>query len=198
MPGNRSRKPAAPGATLRQLPGLVGPERLHETRARIRGQVQQLDAVRAVHQRMVHLAVDRESMAGEPFDDVELPQRLRQVHRIGVQARHELAELALATRVRQRRTPDVILEVRIVDDLPARHDACPRGRLAADSSSGAPTPGWLRISANSFETKCAGASAGIWKICRPATCNGVLRVSASRNDASSALSGIRVVISVSP
>ena len=115
-------QPGGGGPALGQLPGLVGPERPDETRARIRRQVQQLDAVRAVDQRMVDLAVDRESMAGEPFDDVELPQRLRQVHRVGVQARHELAELALATRVGQRRTPHVILEVGVVDDLPARHD----------------------------------------------------------------------------
>ncbi len=115
-------KPAAAGAALRSLAGLVRPERRHEARAWIGRQVQQLDAVGAIHQRVVNLAEDRESMAGEALDDVELPQRLREVHRIGVQAGHQFAELPLSAGVRQCRTPDVILEVGIVDDLPARHD----------------------------------------------------------------------------
>ena len=68
----------------------------------------------------MQLAVDGKSIARESLDQVQFPERPRQVHRNGVQAGHQHAQFALPARVRQRRMTQVIVDVGIVDDLPAR------------------------------------------------------------------------------
>ncbi len=92
-----------------------------------------VDAAHAVHQRMVGLRDDREAVAFEPLDQVELPQRLGPVQWEGEQAPREVAQLLVGAGGGQRAVAHVVagVEVRIVD--PHRAPLAPRhvGQLLA-------------------------------------------------------------------
>ncbi len=77
----------------------------------------------AVHERVVDLAVHREAVAFQTLDQVDLPERPVEVQLVAVQPRDEDAELALSAGVWQRRVPNVVIQVHVVDLL---HDGQPR------------------------------------------------------------------------
>ena len=97
----------------------VGRERAHD----------QAHAADAVDQRMVDLAVHRETVAFEPLDQVHLPERAVQVELVAVQPRDQDAELALAARVWQRRMAHVVIEIDVVDLAHDREPRTDEGRL---------------------------------------------------------------------
>ena len=66
---------------------------------------------------MMQLAVQSKAPALQAFDQVDLPQRAVEVHRVRMQARNEDAQLALAAGIGQCRMPQVILQVDLVSDL---------------------------------------------------------------------------------
>ena len=90
----------------RPEPGHVAPVGVGRERAE-----DQAHPADAVDQRVVDLHVDREAVALEPLDQVNLPEGPVQVELVAVQAGDEDAELALSARVRQGRVADVVVEV---------------------------------------------------------------------------------------
>ena len=106
-------------------PGL---RRLRRRRLRRRVVQQRRDLGPAVDVdgRVVDLGQDRETVARqveeriEPFDQVEFPQRARQVQRSRVDARGLDAELAPVARLRQRDVAHVVLEVEVLVLDPVR------------------------------------------------------------------------------
>ena len=68
----------------------------------------------AVVERVMDLGVGGEAAALEPLNQVELPKRVVPVERLAVQPRHQLQQLAHPPGPRQRRQPDVVLQVEVV------------------------------------------------------------------------------------
>jgi hypothetical protein len=114
----------APGAAAH------GPGRRLAARIRIGREhaLQHAHAADAVHQRVMHLHVEREAVVFEPFNDVRLPQRAVEVHRVRVQARDQHAELALAAGLGQRGMAQVVVEVDVLGLDPGRHHRFELGR----------------------------------------------------------------------
>ena len=77
----------------------------------------EVDAGDAVDERVVRLGDQREAAVVEPLDEPQLPQRLRAVELLRVDARGQRAQLLLAAGARERGVAQVVLEVeaRVVD-----------------------------------------------------------------------------------
>ena len=128
----------------------------------------------AVDQRVVGLGDQREAAALEPLDEPRLPQRLRAVQPLRVDARGQRAQLLLRARLRQRRVAHVVLEVeaRVVDpDRPAglqrrerelvpvaRHEVQPRPDVGRGSRR-TPAPGPRRSAPPRRACGCSPAPA---------------------------------------
>ena len=133
-PVERSRGPRRPdqaerrGAAVR-VPA-VGAERLRLL-ADVEQHLAEVDGLDAVDEHLVRLGEQRDPAAGQPLDDVHLPERAVAVERAGDDARHQLAQLVEGARARQRRAAHVVGEVerRVVDPdrvgQPARHHLHP-------------------------------------------------------------------------
>ncbi len=114
--------PHGPGrcdAAARLALALLRPDRRRAGLLRILGEIDQPDAGDAVGQRVVHLAVHGEAAAVQALDQVHFPQRAVHVHRVRVQTRDQHAELALTARVWQGRVAQVVVEVHLLDLVPA-------------------------------------------------------------------------------
>ncbi|HTT00206.1 MAG TPA: wax ester/triacylglycerol synthase domain-containing protein, partial [Streptosporangiaceae bacterium] len=111
--GQRHR-PGRPGGAERRAGRKLAP-----ARAEVEQHGQQLGAGRAVDRRVVDLRVDGGAAAGQPGDQVDLPQRAAAVQRAGVQPRDLLGELGVRPGAGQRELADVVLdvEVRVVDPV---------------------------------------------------------------------------------
>ena len=78
----------------------------------------QPDAAVAVHERVVHLRVDREPPALQALDQMHFPWGPAQIERIAVQPGDQHTQLTLVARAGQSRTPHVVVEVEIPVDHP--------------------------------------------------------------------------------
>ena len=75
----------------------------------------------AVHQRVVHLVVDREAAVRQPLDHVHLPARAMALEHRGVQVGDQLVQLLVGARRRQGEVQHVVARVDALDLLPQRH-----------------------------------------------------------------------------
>ncbi len=118
--GQHAEHAGMPRPAARPAPALLRPDRRRVALRRVVGEVQQTDARHSVGQRVVQLAVHGEAPAVQALDQVDLPERPVEIHRVGVQARDEHAELALAAGIGQRRVPQVVVEVHLLEFLEVR------------------------------------------------------------------------------
>ena len=140
-PSARAKRSRASGSS----PSVTHAERSARRRLRFRVEqhLEQLRAGHAVDHAVMDLLEQRRAPVGEALDDVHLPERALAVERRGEQARHRLAQLALAARRRQAPARDVVLDAEAGVVLPARvpererHAASRAGRSAA-GAAGAP------------------------------------------------------------
>lgn len=95
-------------AAFGQRPGRADLEVVGVAR---QGALHQLLRGHAVDQGVVHLGVDGEPAVLEAFDDVCLPQRAMPVQQAAVPPRGQLEQFAHPARRRQRRAPDVVVDV---------------------------------------------------------------------------------------
>ena len=100
-----------------------------------RGEIEQdgeeLGAGRAVDRRMVDLGVDRGAPAGQPGDQVDLPQRAAAVQRPGVQPADLLGQLGVRSRARAARVRGRGTRCRSPDRRSSTADPGRTGRSAA-------------------------------------------------------------------
>ena len=98
------------GARLRHRPPRLGRGQIG-LRTRVEQHLADVDVVHAVDQGQMGLRHDREAIAFQPFDDVDLPQRPRSIQPPGHHSADELAQLLHRSRSWQRRPADVEGEV---------------------------------------------------------------------------------------
>ena len=92
----------------------------------------------------MHLQEDRSSVVLESFEDVELPERLAAVERTGQDSPHRALQLQPAARLRDRRSPEVEVQVEPIVVDPERpgeaggqaKDALPQTRREVEARGG--------------------------------------------------------------
>ena len=92
----------------------------------------------------MHLEEDRTSVVLESFEDVELPERLAAVQRTGQDSPHHALQLEPAARLRDRRSPEVEVQVEPIVVDPERpgeaggqaEDALPQTRREVEARGG--------------------------------------------------------------
>ena len=146
-----------------------------------------------VDQRVVHLAVHGEPAVVQPLHHVQLPQRAVPIEQAGVQPGGQLEQLADPSRRRQRRAPNVVVDVDVgVVVVGPRQGAIPPMIVAGCLRNVGWNSSLATMASVNSRTNSGPAPSGGSNNDRPPTCMGCSRDSASRNTESvGAMSSMR-------